>query len=315
MRQPAPTTRDLEQQSAAATLTFSDSTRPASGIATSTSHCLRTSGRMPLPSAPSTSSTPPSKSDSHRAVGASATAAYAQSSGALHFGDEAGEVGHDSNRKVLDGTRRDATDGRRHARGAVRRQHEAGCTRALRAPTDGAEVLRIGDAVQADEQRLWPLGELVGVGVPVGLAEGDDALVFARARELRELALGSNLHAQGLQVAQPRFRAQGPLARVQLENRTRAAQRLVHRPTAVDDSRVTSGTSWKPSATSRTSQPSAAISPRNRSASSKSRARVPPPVVRPGPRPPRGFSLSRPASRARRRRAPWRAARGRAIRA
>ena len=111
--------------SAAATLTFSDSTRPASGIATSTSHCFRTSGRMPLPSAPSTSSTPPPKSASHRAVGASATAA--PELGALHFGDEAGEVGHDSNRKVFDGTRRDAADGRRDACRTVRRQHEARC--------------------------------------------------------------------------------------------------------------------------------------------------------------------------------------------
>ena len=91
--------------------------------------------------------------------------------------------------------------------------------RALRTPADGAEVVWIGHAVQADEQRLRPLGELVGVGVPVGLAKGDDTLVFARARELGQLALGSDPHAQCLQIAQPRLRAQGPLARVQLERR------------------------------------------------------------------------------------------------
>src|SRR5256885_6324286 len=50
---------------AAATLTFSDSTSPVSGIETSASHVRRTSGRRPLPSAPKTRATPPERSVSH----------------------------------------------------------------------------------------------------------------------------------------------------------------------------------------------------------------------------------------------------------
>ena len=58
----------VEQDSAAATLTFSDSTCPSSGIETSASQLRRTSGRRPLPSAPKTSATPPARSASHIVV-------------------------------------------------------------------------------------------------------------------------------------------------------------------------------------------------------------------------------------------------------
>ena len=137
------------RKSAAATLTLSDSTRPASGIATSTSHCRRTSGRMPLPSAPRTRARRPRSLARHRSVAASATAAYAQSS-RPHIRDEAREVGHHGYREMLDSTRRGATDRRRHPRGAMRGQHEAGRSRAIGAATDRRGS--VGDAVQADEE-------------------------------------------------------------------------------------------------------------------------------------------------------------------
>src|SRR5881396_2466439 len=50
---------------AAATLTFRDSTSPVSGIEMSASQVRRTSGRNPLPSAPNTNATPPERSVSH----------------------------------------------------------------------------------------------------------------------------------------------------------------------------------------------------------------------------------------------------------
>ena len=68
---------------AAATLTFSDSTPGASGIEIAASHVLRTSGRTPLPSAPKTSATPPVRSACHIVCGASAVAAYDQRSSRL----------------------------------------------------------------------------------------------------------------------------------------------------------------------------------------------------------------------------------------
>ena len=72
----------------------------------------------------------------------------------FRLGEEAGEIGHDRDRNVLDRPRGRAADGRRHAGRLVRGQHDAGRPRALGAARDGAEVARIGDLVEADEQRL-----------------------------------------------------------------------------------------------------------------------------------------------------------------
>src|SRR5436305_7020322 len=60
--------------SAAATLTFSDSTEPASGIDTVASQVRRTSGRSPFPSAPNTSAAPSVRSVSQRDASPSAAA-------------------------------------------------------------------------------------------------------------------------------------------------------------------------------------------------------------------------------------------------
>src|SRR5207247_804405 len=63
------------RSSAAATLTLSDSTLPAIGIETASSHVRRTSGRRPFPSAPKTRATPPLRSVSHIGLAPSPTAA------------------------------------------------------------------------------------------------------------------------------------------------------------------------------------------------------------------------------------------------
>ena len=178
---------------------------------------------MPLPSAPSTSSDAALEvrlPQSRRSVG---DGCVGPEPGALDVGDEAGEVGDDRHRQMLDGTRRGPADGGRDPGGTVGREHEARRSRTFRAAADGAEVVRIGDAVEADKQRLRALRELVGVGVPVGLAEGDDTLVIACSRELCQLSLGSDPHARRALVAEPGLGAQSPLARMQLEHATRAA--------------------------------------------------------------------------------------------
>src|SRR5215211_795435 len=66
---------------AAATLTLSESTLPASGIETIPSHARRTSGRRPRPSAPSTNATPPSSSACQSCVAPSDEAPQTHRSG------------------------------------------------------------------------------------------------------------------------------------------------------------------------------------------------------------------------------------------
>jgi hypothetical protein len=63
----------------------------------------------------------------------------------------------------------------------VCRQHDAGCARTLGAADDRAQVVRIGDLVEADEQGTLALREVVGVRVVERLAPGDDALMVASA--------------------------------------------------------------------------------------------------------------------------------------
>ena len=137
--------------------------------------------------------------------------------------DEAGEVGDDRHRQMLDGAGRGPADGGRDPGGTVRRQHEARRSRTFRAAADSAEVLRIGDAVEADEQWLGARRELVGIRVAIGLAEGDDTLMIACSCELRQLSLSGDPDARRALVPEPGLRALSPLARMQLEHAARAA--------------------------------------------------------------------------------------------
>src|SRR5581483_4244295 len=193
----------------------------------------------------------------------------------LHLLEEAGEVRDDRDREVLDGARGGAGDGGRDDGRPVRRDDDAGRPRPLGAPADGAEVARVGDAVEDGEE--GPLGrrELVGVRVAEGLDAGERALVVAGAGELGELALGPQA---GLRLGEPRLRLRRALRREQLEHLPAAAQRLPDRPAAVDEvaAHRLLRTSRKPSPASRTSQPAASIASRSRSASAHSRsARAP----------------------------------------
>src|SRR5215218_1556019 len=79
--QPPRLLRASYNSTAAATLTLSESTLPASGIETIPSHARRTSGRRPRPSAPSTKATPPSRSAPQSCVPSSEAAPQTQRSG------------------------------------------------------------------------------------------------------------------------------------------------------------------------------------------------------------------------------------------
>jgi hypothetical protein len=100
--------------------------------------------------------------------------------------------------------------------------------RALCGTDDGSEVVRIGDLIENDQQRL-PGGELVRVGVTERLDPGDHALVVAGASELVQRLLRHDL---GLAIpAVPRR----PLGGEELEHLPATAERLTHRPPAVNE--------------------------------------------------------------------------------
>src|SRR5919106_2531678 len=182
------------------------------------------------------------------------------------------EVDDDSDGEVLDRARRRLADRRRDAPGVVLGDDDAGGARALGAPADGAEVVRVGHLVEAGEQRTFARGELEGVRVAVGLAEGDDALVLHGAGRLVEGALADDLKPDPRRLPEPRLRLQRPLGDEQLQDLALArAQHLAHGAPPVDQlPRHGFGTSRKPPGTSWTSQPRPSISVRSASARAKS---------------------------------------------
>src|SRR5690348_1905149 len=160
-------------------------------------------------------------------------------------------------------------DGRSDDRRAVRGDDDPRRASALGAPAHRTEVARVGDPVEADEEREVLRGELPAVRVPVRLRPRDDALMVARPGGLGEPTLELDLHLDG-RLAQPRLRGDRALARPELEHLATAPQRLAHRAAAVDlIASHCRGTSSKPPATSRTTQPDASIWSRNASPSAK----------------------------------------------
>ena len=95
--------------------------------------------------------------------------------------------------------------------------------RSLGTADDRAEVVRVGDLVEACQQGTIGGGQLPAVGVLVGLAPGEHALVIARAGGLTELALGLDLNSRAVEVGQPGLRLHGALGRPQLEHFSPAA--------------------------------------------------------------------------------------------
>ena len=217
----------------AATDTFSEPIAPCIGMRTLPSQRWRTSGRMPEPSEPSTSTTPPVRSSASGVASPSSAAGVAPEVGALAAAQQLGEVRDHRDRQVLDRAGRGLGDDGGHAGGAVPRDHEPVGPEALARARDGTEVARVGDAVERDDERVRAREQLLGVGIRVRVAERDHALVVGPLGE-RGDAIGDrdrHAHAGGLD---PRHR-RGRLARAHdLAHAPAAAQGLAHGLQPVD---------------------------------------------------------------------------------
>src|ERR1700733_8179076 len=168
---------------------------------------------------------------------------------------------------MLDGAGRGLADGRRDLGGAAFGDHDARSAGALGAAADRAEVLRILNLVERDDQRIGTREQLLGGGVVERTGVGADPLVRARATATLDLLTRDDPRTRIFQPWLTGGRCRGPAVTDAL--RPPAAQRLEDGVAPVEDHR---GSSSKPSAPSRTSQPCAAISSRRRSEAAKSRA-------------------------------------------
>ena len=111
-------------------------------------------------------------------------------------------------------------------------RNRAARARAFGTTRHGAEVARIGDLVEAGDERSLAGDELVRVRVAIRLAPGHDSLVVACPGRVRELALGLDLQPRA--VPEPRLRGGCAFARPELEHLAAPAQRLVDGAAAVD---------------------------------------------------------------------------------
>ena len=232
------------------------------------SHVRRTPGRRPLPSAPKTSAAPVVRSADHDGRLGVARRGPRPERRPLDLLQVAPEVDDDRNRNVLDRSGRGLGDRCRHTGRVPLGDDDPVRARTFGATDDRAQVVRVGDLVEADHERPLALDQRVRVGVAVRLAEGDDALVIARVRRVAQAPLGDDLQPEPGHLPQPRLRREGALGDEQLEDLALAgAVQLAHRPPAVDEvAGHALGISRKPSGTSWTSHPSASISARSSSA-------------------------------------------------
>src|SRR5438128_644127 len=107
-----------------------------------------------------------------------------------------------------------------HHRGghrAVRGQDDAGRPGARSGARHCAEIPRIGDLVEADEQRRLDDGQLPRVGVAEGLAPRDQPLVVAGLRDVGELLLLAHLDTRA-RADEPILRLGGAVGRPDLEH-------------------------------------------------------------------------------------------------
>ena len=94
----------------------------------------------------------------------------------------------------------------------------------------------IGHLVEARDQRPLARGELVGVRIPVRLAECDDALVVAVPGQLVQLPFALDVDAKARLVAEPRLGRERALGRGELEDLPAPGpDHLAHRAAPVDE--------------------------------------------------------------------------------
>ncbi len=130
--------------------------------------------------------------------------------GPLHVSEIAREIDDDPDLDVLDRTCRSPADRRRDSRRLVLGDDDAGRTRPVRATAHRTEVVGIRHLVEAGDQRTLARGELVGIGVPVRLAEGDDALMVAALGQLVQLPLALHVDAKAALLTEPGLGRRAP---------------------------------------------------------------------------------------------------------
>src|SRR5215211_5056665 len=141
------------------------------------------------------------------------------------------EVAHTSYPQVLDRPGRGLAHRRCDFGGASLREHHATAPGALGHPAGGAEVVRILDLVQGDDEGVLGLEQGVRLRVGVGLDLRADALVVRRAAALLYLELVDDPR---LHVAEPDV-VRRPLCREDSLYATLAAQGLANGVASVDD--------------------------------------------------------------------------------
>ena len=91
---------------------------------------------------------------------------------------------------MLDGAGRGLADGRGHGGRAPLGDHDPGRAGHLGRAADRAEVVRVLDLVEGDDQGVRVGEQRARIGVGIGIDLGDDALVVGRAGQPLELRRG-----------------------------------------------------------------------------------------------------------------------------
>ena len=154
----------------AATETLKESTCPAAGMLTRKSHFSRTRRCMPAPSLPMTMQTFPLRSRLS-VLCPSASAPNIQNPLLLQQLERAGDVRHHGEGNVLACPGGHLGHRLAFLRGAAGRDDDELHPELVRGTEDGAEVLRVGDAVQDEDEALLPF-QVFQVMLQAGLLRG-----------------------------------------------------------------------------------------------------------------------------------------------
>ena len=188
--------------SVAAAETFNDATLPCIGTRTRTSHRSRVKRASPRPSAPSTnitdwSASARSNSDCSPRSSRPTLQTLCRAPRSIAAGiPPTKAIGRYS---IAPAAAFATTGVTRTLR--CRGQHDAGCARGLRGPHHRAQVARIGDSVERDEERPRRVEQIIEIYRSQRFRRRDDSLVPVAARARREA-----LEWHGAQARCPRVR-------------------------------------------------------------------------------------------------------------
>ncbi len=167
--------------------------RPACGIVTAASQSFCTQRPDARPLRPQHEDRAGGHVDLPRRRSAFRVRCVAPQVGPLGAAKQLGEVRRHRDADMLDGAGRGLRHDRRDPRRAVARQHQAVRARAVAGAHDRAEVARVGDAVEHDDERVLARQQLEGVDVRVRIGQRGESLMIRTAREGRDCIHGADL--------------------------------------------------------------------------------------------------------------------------